>query len=258
MVLEGFFYPHGASLVITLTCDVPRALDAAVAEAQRATRSPLYRVTGQTCTLKELAGQARAALYRLALGPETAARSLRDSEPFSVATVVRGSGVDPEAAPVEGAEIHRALDALATWNRYWRKAPVPSLAKRCLEIKNSPAGHVLYGSRRGRVVWFPALFTEPAGGLRSLACYHRNLVLATMQVESLTGLAVESKEQLEEGGWVSPLHRECARHGVDLLGRLYGGVGTYRSCSPRAQLEQNELVGDVNWLRDRFDRAPLA
>jgi hypothetical protein len=177
-----------------------------------------------------------------------------------VATVVRGEGVDPGALPAEGGQVHRMLEAVTTWRPSWQHDDLRNLplSQASLRIRTAPPSHVLYGRERGRAVWFPALFTQKGGDLHSLSCYHRNLVLASLQVESLSGAISETAKQIGDGLPLSVGHRECARRAAGILGRLYGGVDTYRSWSPRVHIEQNGLVTVLNDVRDYFNMDPLS
>lgn len=54
-------------------------------------------------------------------------------------------------------------------------------------------------------------------------------------------------------------YRDCAKNAAGILGRLYGGVkSTYRSWSPHIQIDQNQLVEDINKVRDFFNMNPLS
>ena len=141
----------------------------------------------------------------------------------------------------------------------WQYDPLPDLKEASLDTRPAPPSHLLYGRKRGRVVWFPAAFTDETGRSGVLSCYHTNLVLASLQVESLGGLAAQTAVQRRNGEHPTGTHREYVRRAVDLLGVLYGGVKdrTYRSWSPRRHIEQNDVVAEVNLLRDYFNLGPL-
>ena len=264
LVLEAFFYPHGLALVATAVCRAQLTLKEAVEKAFEVTRSGSFDVEWdggggpESLSLDAFAGKALAALRQAAWG-SGAAPGVRPVQPFTVVTVVRGSGVNPGAPTPNGGGAHRALEAMTTWRPTWQHDALPDLAEASLTIRRAPPSHVLYGRKRGRAVWFPALFIQADRSLHSLSCYHRNLVLASLQVESLGGLVSETAKQIQAGKALAVTHRECARRAVGILGRLYGGaISTYRTWSPRAHIEQNDLVAVVNKVRDLFNMAPLS
>ncbi len=145
-----------------------------------------------------------------------------------------------------------ALEGVTRWSPGWLYDPLPDLEDRTIDIKTSPPSHVLYGRAKARAVWFPERFTHPDNP-SSLNCYHRNLTFSSMQVESLCGLAAAAAERLGNNQLDSEGLRDCARQAGGALGRLYGGGGvhkrSYRSMSPRVQIEQNGFVTDINTIR---------
>lgn len=188
-------------------------------------------------------------------GASVAARS---AEPFSVVTVVTGTGVSPGTPTLDGGQVHRALEAVTCWRPTWQHDSLPALADASLPTRTVPPSHVLYGRKRGRAVWFPALFMLPAGQLRTLACFHRNLVLASLQVESLSRLVSSTAKELRAGRLLSAGHSDCARRAAGVLGRLYGATpDIYRSWSPRVHIEQNNFTSPVNTVRAHFGMPPL-
>ena len=275
LVLEAFYYPHGFALVVTAVCCTDLTLEEAVEKAFEVRRTGRFQVkwvrpTGrfqvewdegeapEFLSLDAFADKGLTALRKVALGPG-AAPGARRFTPFTVVTVVRGTGVNPVAPTPNGGEVHRALEAMTTWRPTWRYDVLPNLAEVSLKIRPAPPSHVLYGHTRGRAVWFPGLFIQKDRRLHSLACYHRNLVFTSLQVESLSGLISETAKQIRDGTPLSAAHRECARRAVGILGRLYGGApSTYRTWSPRAHIEQNDLVMAVNEVRDLFNMDKLS
>jgi hypothetical protein len=177
-----------------------------------------------------------------------------------VTTVVRGSDVDETQLPPEGGSEHRFLDAVTTWAPTWKSAALPKLSDVALPLRGSgtPAGHVLYRRGRARAVWFPGSFTIPSGSVRTLTCYHRNLVLASLQVESLAGFAAATTQFLRNGGRLSDAHFDAATRAGDILGRFYGGAPSiYRSRSLQAQVDDGSFVTDINTMRAAVGRTPL-
>lgn len=77
-----------------------------------------------------------------------------------------------------------------------------------------------------------------------------NLALASLQVESLAGLAAATAAFLAGGGKLSDPHFDAARRAGNVLGRFYGAVRTiYRSHSPKAQIDDGGPIADINAMR---------
>jgi hypothetical protein len=266
-VLEAFLYPHGLGLVVTATYHDTITLQEMVEKARQIQREDGLNVKwddgdhSESLNLGAFADKGRAVLRKAALGPGIVSDVFPSPKPFTVFTVVRGAGVDPATKTPNGGDVHRALEAITTWSPDWQTAQLPDLADLSVNLhirEESAAGSVLYGRERGRAVWFPGLFTlEPGTSQHSLACYHRNLVLVSLQVESMAGLVVQTAEQIEKTSLSEP-HSDCARHAAAVLGQLYRGTpSTYRSWSPRTQIEQNNYMADLNKVRDLFGMIPL-
>lgn len=255
-VLESFFYPHGFALVVTVTSQMNQTLDDIVGLAFKVKSNEKLDVqwiagTKEQLYLNQLADKCMTNIRTSTLGPKTAP-GMPSVEPFTIFTVVDG---EPNAAPVEGDEIHLAMEALTTWYPNWKKLKLQKLdqnVKLTLD-RVSPDSHVVYARKRGRVVWFPEMFTYKGEKRTSLSCYHRNLVFTSLQVESFCGLASATAKEISAGNWpnLHLMHRDCARQAVGILGRMYGGDrNTYRSQSPRFQIDQNSLSADVNIVRN--------
>jgi hypothetical protein len=260
---EAYYYPHGIAFLFTAILQGSMTVQQAIERAFAVRREQSYEVQGEggataSCSLDDLAHKGLSVARRIAHGPG-ASPGKGPSHPFTVATVVRGDGVVPNAATPSGGEVHRALEAITRWQPDYAYVELPDLETIRLETRTAPKSHVLYGQPRGRAIWFPASFIPSTEDQHSLACYHRNLVLASLQVESLGGLISGTArcilEQPERLASLQP----CARRAAGILGRLYGGSSdTYRSWSPRAQIEQNGLVPDLEAVRARFYMQPLS
>lgn len=124
-----------------------------------------------------------------------------------------------------------------------------------LPIPKAPRSHVLYGTQRGRAVWFPYDFVSTARPVQKLSTFHRDLVLTSMQVDSLAGF-LRATERYPLGSLQS-VHRDSARVAAGLLGRVYGEAGPFVSSSPRWQMNQNDYVGVTNRLRTYFNMPNL-
>lgn len=258
-VLESFFYPYGFACVTTFTVVKSLSLADAVDLAFEIRRDGKLDVTWESGAQEHLPFKAFAAkcltsLGQIALGP-TYSPGASLVEPFSVFTVLKGKGKATDK------RIHGALEATTTWPPLGRKANLPPLDQKVrLALRAAAtASDIVYAQKRGRAVWFPDVFTDTK--LRSsLACYHRNLVLASLQTESLCGLATATVQEATAGSWSSlrVMHGDCAKLGAGILGRLYGGaMDTYRSMSPRYYIQQNKVEGDIDWVRARAGMTKL-
>jgi len=252
--LECYHYPHGFGLIITLQLKQDLPLHDAVELAIEASRTGDYEATwpdGTTLkvSLTQLGSHTLDQLRASTFGAGTA-QGRRSPKPFSVVTVVRGSGVNPKTANTPNGEVHRALEALCSWSPTWEDDVLHPLANRTLTIRQAPVSHLLYGSTYGRAVWFPASFVGPGGGKSSLGCYHRNLLLTSLQTESLAQLMILGRDRIMQNQPVSVSLEKLLRSGAGILGRLYGGdKATYRSASPTRQIDDNAWTQAINYIR---------
>jgi hypothetical protein len=256
---ETYLYPFGVSIVVNAVLAGDFSLDELVNILFKLRRNKTLSVgwrkkKKETLNLDEYAVKALALIKEKYLGKNTV--SWRQSlQPFTVATFVRGSledgkSVQELATPVDDRDIQRVLEALVSWSPTWKSNQLPNLTDAIIPIKSSsPVQHLLYGRKRGRVVWFPQLIFSPKKDLHSLGCYHRNLLLVSVQVESLSTLiqAIAEKIRNGEGHLLSQMYENSAKYGAMILARLYGNTNdTFRSLSPRSQMEQNSVTTDLN------------
>jgi hypothetical protein len=161
----------------------------------------------------------------------------RAANPFTIATVTRGDGVDENASLAPEGEIHRVLHGLCRWSETWQNdAGLDSPEKANLLKGAHPNGHLLYASKNGRAVWFPEHFKSADKKPHRLGCYHRNLTLLSLQTEAL----IQS---------VKPAGDALAKPAAWLLGRLYGGKATYKSASARAQIDADNQRAMIEQVR---------
>ena len=269
---EGFFYPHGCGLVVTAEIRSSLPLEDAVQKGFEVRHTGRFQVQWeeegptQDLSLDNLAHFGLAALSEFALGDAAPAGGMPVSQPFTVATVVNGLGVDRDATPPQG--VHLALHALTEWPRDydWQNPPqnkLSNLATSSIDIRAGYPGDVLYAQPRGRAVWFPKWFVSTQQKRRTkLSCYHRNLVFLSLQVESLGALIHATADQIRAGN--EPARgstlRSVAGQAAEALSWMYRGdrENTYRSWSARAQIKQNGLLKHLDLVRDRIlDEGPL-
>jgi hypothetical protein len=243
--VRSYLYPWGIGLVVDVTVTGSMELEAAVTQALSIWRSPKFHVDLPTVkrdsTLKDLIdlalNQIRTAVYGPGMGKG------RTGELFSIATVVDADGGDENQAVPDGGDIHHALEGLTGWNPKFASLKLDPLTGSTLDIKKSPPGHVLYAGHRGRAAWFPGNFRSVPGTYpHTLVCYHQNLTMASLQTESLCRLAKDTAEAFANNqplAVFSVAYRDCARLAAGRLGRLYGGIDTYRSNSIRDQIKRS-------------------
>ncbi|HAJ61838.1 MAG TPA: hypothetical protein DCP31_23500 [Cyanobacteria bacterium UBA8543] len=266
LTAEGYLYPHGVAVVIrtTLTGNflLKEIVDAAILlfNAGETQNCPVQWSIGQpiqqSLTLRGLAAQALERLTAIVLG-NAQVEAIQRGDPFTIATVIRGTGVDLGKGLMEleselQQEIHRALEGLCTWDTDWQHSSPTSLDKAALQFmrwKHRP-GYILYGLGRNRVVWFPGYFAESRRELHKLSCYHANLTIAALQTNSLLELVRLAQQLRSRNGQLSASMNDLAKNATLLLGRMYGKTDTiYRSWSVHEQIKKSGLINEINDLR---------
>jgi hypothetical protein len=264
---EGFVYPHGVAFVFNATCVGQFPLSAPVLRlAWQVRNDQPYDVTWPDGTrdrlpLPAVADRALAALRRAALGREPDAIQT-ERRPFSVASVVRGQVDDPLAAVTDGGEVHTLLEGLTRWNANVDAPPSGPVEPHRLLTDNPSPGNLLYANPHGRAVWLPTWFGPPAKPgrpVRKVGCYHRNLTLACLQVESLALLCKMADAQAAAGPPPAGTYRDLAKRAAEILGRLHGGTrDTYRSASIPRHLDDNGWRDPIDNVRRSVGLAPLS
>lgn len=239
-----YLYPWGIGLVLDISASGEWDLAQAVTLALAIRKSRQFHLelngTSKDVALNGLVDSildhVRSACYG------NGAAKGQKGELFSVVTVLDGTGVDPTQPIAGGSKTHQALDALVGWSALWESIQPGPIAGSTIAIKQSPPGHIVYGGRRGRVVWFPGSFVSVAAYEHTLSCYHQNLTMASLQTESLCRMAKDAADLLINNQPLSDYsvaYRTCAQLAAGILGRLYGGTfDTYRSHSVRDQIER--------------------
>lgn len=260
--LDGFLYEFGVTVVATfiyrngpsLSLEQLIALGMHLRSENLLLKIDELKGEGEVCRLDEIAKRGLKLLREDVLGAGAAAGQ-QSKEPFSVVTIAEGSGCDPTVAPQAKGEIHKALEALASWDPNYALTLSPTVEEQKIESKGKPIpGDLLYVAKRGRVVWFPSKFTRVGKLRRGLSCYHRNLVYLSMQVATLGEFCRGTARALAQGRqWInfSVAHKTRSLRAVDILGSIYGNSKlTYRSLSPRRQIDDN--------FRDEIDSVRAA
>jgi hypothetical protein len=262
ILLESFLYPYGIATVVSATIKVTEenslSLQKTIEVAMEIRHGNNLRIfshgNSENSTSMDTLVSNYMDITRQKLIGDLLPNNKRSVNPMTVVTFVKANCVNPELPIKEFGDIHRSLEALSGWSHTWQYDKLPSLEKAIVDTKSrSPLSHILYGSNKGRVVWFPAHFISCSSPRRSLSCYHRNLTLSSLQVESLCGLISMTARYLREGIDLEKEHDACARRAAGLLGRLYAGKQTYRSGSIRKFIEQNDYIEDTNLVRNHFN-----
>lgn len=260
--IRPYLYPWGIGLVADIAANGLMDLDEAVKFAFDIRKSLKFRVAGNqvspNATLTGLIDLVFDHIRTAVYGADITKG--QKSELFSIVTVLDADGAVPVQAITNEGDIHRALEAMTGWNPLYKSIELTPLAETAIPIKKSPPGHVLYGGRRGRVVWFPGNFSSVAPYVHTLSCYHKNLTMASLQTESLCRLATDAADALATDLSLANFsvdYRDCAKLAAGTLGRLYGGMfDTYRSNSIRDQI-QRMYKDAVNVVRKHYDMMPL-
>jgi hypothetical protein len=272
-VAEAFYYPHGLGLVITAICSATLSLYEAVNQA--------FGIHGQqdldfewkggpvnSKRLDSIATKCLTELRKAAFG-QKATPAYSTIIPFTVFSVVRGEGASLTNKMVAKSELHRALEAVTGWQTSWASDPLPGdFSDAVLKAqkpeqegsakKKSP--NLLYGRDRGRAIWRPASFSSQGKKIHTLGCYHRNVVFAALQVESLGDLVSLFAKDLHKGKGPSlPLpYRDCAQFAARILRRFYKGIKPgYKSISARYHIEHKNLINSIKDIRDYFGDMPV-
>lgn len=256
--LEGFYYPHAFSVIITCrfsgNLGLTRAVDLAYAIRQGNEKFVVQQKNVSATSsvdLDSLLQDLLTYMRQSALG--NTAKPGRSRGLFTIFTVVRADSFT-EFQP--GGPIHHALHTVTEW------PPDPVTSQLfppedvMIPIKGATAsGSILVGRQRTRAVWFPGLFSQRPSKKPSLGCYHRNQCFSAMQVESLSLLVRCTLDLITTGTpfyKLKPAHRASAMDVNKRLEELYLAdrqtQNTYRSCSVRKQIEQNDLK-QINDLR---------
>jgi hypothetical protein len=265
--VEGFFYPFGLGLAISFQWSPQLALGDFVSQAFELRRTGRFSVAGTTAppvSLEEAAGPVLDSMRDLALGKGSSTGD-RSTEPFTILTVTEGRGASPTVKLEQSPEIRLDLEALTNWRPDWPVVTVetlPDLATVCLPTKGTaPAGSVLYAQERGRAVWFPSLFSPALSSTHLLACYHRNLLFASLQVEAFAKLIRHTAARFAKGEQPVDLtshHRAVLRIAAQQLSKLYRGDkgNTWRSASAKRQIRQT-CFDDLQTILARLSEPAL-
>jgi hypothetical protein len=263
----AYHYPHALGIVLNAELKMDLDLDSMVEEALELARNTKLEIQWRNAAPEQMKlldlGETVLSNLRSETFGAQAGAGMRSAKPFTVATFVRGDvggGVAPKVK--DASAVHRALEALCSWNPYWTTATLHPLADRRLPTKSAPASHVLYGLTSGRAVWFPEGFPVPEPSAArvsakkkvSLGCYHHNLTFASLQTESLARLIVLAQGTYMRGETPSPSMQRLVRRAAGILGQTYGGdTAVYSSFSPAVQLDDNGWTANLAYVRNQLN-----
>jgi hypothetical protein len=273
LVAEAFYYPHGMGLVITAIYNGTLSLSEAVDQSFgiHGQQELDFEWKGGPVNSKKLDSIATICLTELrkATFGQKAIPAYSTIIPFTVWTVVRGEGVSLTNRIAPKSEVHKALEAVTGWQTSWASNPLPGdFSDAVLKaqkpdqegIAKKKSPNLLYGRNRGRAIWRPASFSSQGKKIYTLGCYHRNVVFAALQVESLGDLVLVFDKELRKGKGPSlPLHyRECAQFAARILRRFYKAIKPgYKSISAQYHIEHKNLLNSIKEIRDYFGDTPV-
>lgn len=251
--IESFLYPHGIGLAVSVRIEeelelirmVDRTRDVMTTDSW--TADPEDRASLPVVAARLLDGLA---------GRDRGEGDPGRTDPFFISTVYRAEA-DPLYEVADGRPSEKlwlALQGLCTLRHGWRKEDLRRLSQCRLRLRSgSGAENLMFGLGRGRAIWFPGAFTSEDKKNRTLGAYHRNLVMASMQTESLLQAVDRAGRLLSAGLPLSVRLEEVARRAAMLLGRLYSGDGSYASRSVVAQIDHDRgLREEITLVRDYF------
>jgi hypothetical protein len=256
--IDAFYYPFGEAVVLTFRWEPKLLLKDLLPKAYDFYKTGKFSLVGdpsQSLSLEEVADAVLTSLRKNALG-DRSQTGRRTKQAFSLITIIEAEGVPPQADVRKNPEILKALEVLTNWPADYEYLTLPTPKDVCLPTKRSvPPGSALYAQERGRAVWHPALFRLKKDatvqeavdqGRRSskLGCYHRNLLFASLQTESLGRLICHTADLFNAGQHKADLtahHRDVVHSAALCLSKLYLGdkSKTWRSASVQRQIDQS-------------------
>jgi hypothetical protein len=240
MRFESYFAPHGTALLATAYYEGAEKSLPEVADIAHAVRFGPFFDRGGGATnqrLEPVAEEALADLRRQAFGANIAGY-LCDSKPFTVTTLLDGRYASELYKIKAGSPEHRLLEAVTGWNPSYQNMNLRQVppATASLAISSQLDGDLMYARKNARAIWLPREFVSESV---TLTCYHRNIVFASLQTQSLGGFSVWAAKQQQAGVTVDNRVLYQAKRATTLLGLLSAGNrGIYRSVSVAKQIEE--------------------
>jgi hypothetical protein len=259
--LEGFVYPFGVAIILGVTLRGAFDLHQAVRQVAdvRQRHSFVSDNSGAPLPMRlEALGSWAVGRLKSAVLNAAKTEEARVAGPFVVTTVVRGAGSPAELDPLQDVALVRTFDDLCKGTVSDPADPVDAAPSRMLAAKGGGA-NLIYRRRDARLVWAPSNFTKEAAKVRKLGCYHRNLVLASMQAEALLGVVAWAADYVSDRRADElTLHAsDMAKNAANVLARLNGRsdrrtTDMYMSSSVAAQILQDSRREFIEAIRDQF------
>ena len=236
---EGYLYRHGAALITTFNIVNCVDNEEAVGLARAVRFDSVFQYkSNPVTTLKSLADEL---LNELCLMMKV--QDGINEGPFLIAAIDAG---DPDLLlqPVQqNDQVHKTLDALVTWNYKWNEVCFSKLADHTIDMQNTKQGDVIYGDEHSRVLWLPRLFAPEDKNEKTFALrwYYRNLLLASMQVSSLSAFVAKAASYPDIGNNMN--FRNYLIRVREIISRLQAGSkDTYRSMSIMKQINDRKIL----------------
>jgi hypothetical protein len=252
---EGFVWPWGAAIAVTLTHRRPLTGFDTLAEAAFVLRDEPYatRPAGASAPLAEHVARALAEISHTAFG----AAPGQPWGQFSLHSTIRAAGertcFDPAHEPV-----HRVLQAVTGFSPSWRNDELRDLEKvRVAGLSIQPKDQITMGIRRGCAIWSPEHFLAPSGAVHTVGCHHRNLVMATVQTQSLLRFVIGTGDRIAQGKAIEGDYQAITKRAVGALVRLWAGRKSYRSGVVMDYVEGDDDREAINRVRHEVDQGTV-
>ncbi len=255
---EAYYFPHGVAVVARATCrDAPQS-PRDIAKLALAIRFDYrFALDGSSgpaggLTLDQVAERC---LRQIRDGGLDRADGFPgDNQPFSVTTFLVG---EDAGAFTAGSQEHLLLETVTGWNRTLKARDLKKLAlgDRQLVIRNADNDNMMYAQKDARAIWLPRWFAG-SPDTPALACYHHNVVQASLQTLSLGEFVSWAASEFSLGHPVAPAVAERAKRAAALLQLLQDGqtaLGkkvTYRTASVVDQIARAGWGKAMTYLKE--------
>lgn len=252
---EAWFHPHMVSFAVNFNIHGAMSLETAARVCLGLRKERLiFRSPHSPIKLDELAAEKLDELYTEAVGERNAA-PVPLVNPFSVVTVLQGDGSSPNDTIIDGEPVHRFLETATQWDEDKQDNLVTGrISSWPVPNPQDLTGPLLFGRRRSRAVWDPRRFLPRGDGKSSLSCYHRNLMVSSLQTEALLAFAHLAVEQQAADGARSKTIRQCEKFVLMRLIELHSDqpyqTDTYCSINLQRIIDESPYRAAVNAIAD--------
>lgn len=249
-------YPHGVACVVDAELEAPAgsALNEFCADALELRWRPqrwLDDGNVRELTLDEVAYRSlRRLLRRLSGNRHPTVTPVRDV-PFTIVTVIDGTGVQPAAQPPR-----REGYAMTHWQAGWGSVPPAAWATdTVLPLTHGRAAGAMVCTPGARFVWMPELFGAGTSD-HTLGHFHRRMMWMSLQTDALGALA--RNMVADDTVDLSPTLYSLRKSVAGLFGRLQSGAGTVRLASIPQQITDSGYAQVAQLLRTQEQMTPLS